>query len=150
MVPLITQEIVSSHKWLDLTEFIDVIAISQGTPGPIGINSATYVGFKVSGVLGSLMATFGVIIPSFAIMLMLGLLFLKYRELPVVKDMLLGIRPTVVALILCAALSVFSSSVTGVVPAVIACVVIAAILMFNVDPILLLVVSGVLGLLVYR
>ncbi len=65
MIPLISREVVSTRGWLDMAEFIDVIAISQGTPGPIAINSATYIGFKVAGVLGSLMATFGVVLPSF-------------------------------------------------------------------------------------
>ncbi|HHW17775.1 MAG TPA: chromate transporter [Firmicutes bacterium] len=150
MIPLITREVVTNRGWLDLTEFIDVLAISQGTPGPIAINSATYVGYKVAGVFGSVMATAGVVLPSFVIMLVLGLLFLKYREVPFVKDMLSGIRPVVVALILSAALSVLSSSVTGIVPAVVSAAVVVAVLAFNVDPILLLVVSGVLGFFMYR
>jgi len=150
MIPLITREIVRVHKWLDITEFIDVIAISQGTPGPIAINSATYVGFKVCGIAGSAMATTGVVLPSFIIMMILGRLFLKYREMPVVKDMLSGIRPVVVALIFAAALSVFSSSVTGILPGVVAVAVIIGILVFDIDPILLLALSGVLGFFVYR
>lgn len=149
MIPLISREVVSTRGWLDMVEFIDVIAISQGTPGPIAINSATYVGFKVAGVLGSIMATFGVVLPSFIIMMILGRLFLKYKEVPVVRDMLSGIRPIVAALILSAALSVFPTSVTGVVPAIISAAVIVAILVFNIDPILLLVLSGVLGLVMY-
>jgi chromate transporter len=74
---------------------------------------------------------------------------LKYKEVPVVRDMLSGIRPIVAALILSAALSVFPTSVTGVVPAIISAAVIVAILVFNIDPILLLVLSGVLGLVMY-
>ena len=75
---------------------------------------------------------------------------LKYKEVPVFKDMLSGIRPVVVALILCAALSVFSTSVTGVVPAIVAAAAIVAILAFDVDPVLLLVISGAAGLVMYR
>ncbi len=82
-------------------------------------------------------------------MMILGRLFLKYKEVPVVRDMLSGIRPIVAALILSAALSVFPTSVTGVVPAIISAAVIAAILVFNIDPILLLVLSGVMGLVMY-
>ena len=138
MIPLICGEVVNVRGWLDMAEFVDVIAISQGTPGPIAINSATYVGFKVAGVPGSAVATLGVVLPPFIIMMILGRLFLKYKEVPVVKDMLSGIRPVVVALILCAALSVFSTSVTGVVPAIVAAAAIVAILAFDVDPVLLL------------
>lgn len=149
MIPLISREVVSTRGWLDMAEFVDVIAISQGTPGPIAINSATYVGFKVAGILGSLTATFGVILPSFIIMMILGRLFLKYNEVPFVQDMLAGIRPVVAALILSAALSVFPTSVTGMVPGIVAVAVIAAILVFDIDPILLLVISGVAGLVLY-
>lgn len=150
MIPLICGEVVNVRGWLDMAEFVDVIAISQGTPGPIAINSATYVGFKVAGVPGSAVATLGVVLPPFIIMMILGRLFLKYKEVPVVKDMLSGIRPVVVALILCAALSVFSTSVTGVVPAIVAAAAIVAILAFDVDPVLLLVISGAAGLVMYR
>lgn len=150
MIPLITREIVQVRKWLDMPEFIDVIAISQGTPGPIAINSATYVGFKVGGVLGSTMATLGVVMPSFMIMMILGRLFLKYKEVSFVKNMLSGIRPVVVALIFAAALSVFSTSVTGIIPGLVALAVIVAIIVFDVDPILLLALSGVLGFFMYR
>jgi chromate transporter len=150
MIPLISNEVVDVRGWLDMAEFVDVIAISQGTPGPIAINSATYVGFKVAGVVGSAVATFGVVLPPFIIMMILGRLFLRYKEVPVVQDMLTGIRPVVVALILSAALSVFSTSVTGVVPAIVAAAVVVAILVFEIDPILLLVLSGALGLVLYR
>lgn len=150
MIPLISQEVVTYRGWLEMEEFIDVIAISQGTPGPIAINSATFVGFKVAGVIGSITATLGVVLPSFVIMMVLGRLFLRYKEVPVVKHMLSGIRPVVVALILAAAFSVLPNSITGIIPAIVAAVVIIAIVVFDVDPILLLVLSGVMGFFAYR
>ncbi|HOL12662.1 MAG TPA: chromate transporter [Bacillota bacterium] len=150
MIPLISEEVVTYRGWLEMEEFIDVIAISQGTPGPIAINSATFVGFKVAGVIGSITATLGVVLPSFVIMMVLGRLFLRYKEVPVVKHMLSGIRPVVVALILAAAFSVLPNSITGIVPAIVAAVVIIAIVVFDVDPILLLVLSGVMGFFAYR
>lgn len=150
MIPLISQEVVTYRGWLEIEEFIDVIAISQGTPGPIAINSATFVGFKVAGVIGSITATLGVVLPSFVIMMVLGRLFLRYKEVPVVKHMLSGIRPVVVALILAAAFSVLPNSITGIIPAIVAAVVIIAIVVFDVDPILLLVLSGVMGFFAYR
>jgi chromate transporter len=150
MIPLISEEVVTNRGWLAMEEFIDVIAISQGTPGPIAINSATFVGFKVAGVIGSMTATFGVVLPSFIIMMVLGRLFLRYKEVPLVKYMLSGIRPVVVALILSAALSVLPNSITGLVPGIISAAVIVGILVFNIDPILLLVSAGVLGFFMYR
>lgn len=149
MIPLISREIVQAKAWLSMDEFIDVIALSQATPGPIAINSATYVGYKVMGVWGSVAATVGVVFPSFLIMMGLGYLFLKYRDVGFVKDIFKGIRPVVVALILSAAISVASTSLTGAVPVVIACLVIGAIVGLNIDPVLLLLGSGILGYFLY-
>ncbi|NPV70507.1 MAG: chromate transporter [Firmicutes bacterium] len=149
MIPLISREIVETRGWLSMPEFIDVIAISQGTPGPIAINAATYVGYKVGGVAGSALATAGVVFPSFIILIILGMLFLRFREVGFVKDMFSGIRPTVVALIAAAAFSVASTSVTGVVPAIVSGAVIIGILKFRLDPVLLLIASGVMGFFLY-
>lgn len=149
MIPLISREIVENRAWLSMSEFIDVISLSQATPGPVGINSATYVGYKVAGFWGSVCATTGVIVPSFAIMVGLGHLFFKYRDVGLVKNVFRGIRPAVVALILAAAVSVASSSVTGAVPAIVAAAVVIAILAFNMDPVLLLLACGALGYVLY-
>lgn len=149
MIPLISEEIVDTRAWLSMSEFIDVISLSQATPGPIGINSATYVGYKVAGFWGSVAATVGVVAPSLIIMIGLGYLFYRYRDVGFVKDIFKGIRPVVVALVLSAAASVASSTLTGVVPALVAAGVIVAILRFNVDPVLLLLVCGALGYFLY-
>lgn len=150
MIPLISREVVESRGWLSMPEFIDVIALSQATPGPVGINSATYVGYKIGGFWGSVAATTGVVVPSFIIMVILGHLFFRFSDVGFVKDMFRGIRPVVVALILAAAISVMSTSVTGVIPALVAGAVIAGILALNIDPVLLLLASGVLGYFLYR
>ncbi len=149
MIPLISREIVEARAWLSMPEFIDVIALSQATPGPVGINSATYVGYKVGGFWGSVSATTGVVVPSFLIMMGLGYLFFRYRDVGFVKDIFRGIRPAVVALILAAAISVMSSSLTGVVPVVVAVAVVVAILGLNIDPVLLLLACGILGYFMY-
>ena len=149
MIPLISEEIVESRAWLSMPEFVDVISLSQATPGPIGINAATYVGYKVAGFWGSVCATVGVVVPSFIIMMALGCLFYKYRDVGFVKDILKGVRPVVVALVLTAAVTVASTSLTGVIPVVVAAGVIVAILGFNVDPVLLFLACGVLGYFLY-
>ncbi|MGI6632897.1 MAG: chromate transporter [Bacillota bacterium] len=149
MIPLISREVVEVKQWLSMQEFIDVIALSQATPGPIAINSATYVGYRVTGFAGSVAATLGVVTPSFLIMLALGFLFFRYREMPLVKDIFKGIRPVVVALIMAAAVSVVPSTLTGIVPGVVAVLSIVAILGFNIDPILVLLAAGAVGLVLY-
>lgn len=76
---MIEKEVVDINHWISQKEFIDIVAISQSTPGPISINSATYIGYKTGGVLGSVMATFGVVLPSFVIMLIICKFFLKFK-----------------------------------------------------------------------
>lgn len=149
MIPLISNEVVNAKQWLSMQEFIDVIALSQATPGPIAINSATYVGYKVTGFWGSVAATLGVVTPSVVVMLILGSLFFRYREMPFVKDIFKGIRPVVVVLIVSAALSVVPSTLTGIVQGVVAALSIVAIIGFNVDPIVVLLAAGALGLALY-
>ncbi|NPV55001.1 MAG: chromate transporter [Firmicutes bacterium] len=150
MIPLIQREIVTNHKWLSLPQFIDVIAISQATPGPIAINSATFVGYKIAGFWGSVSATVGVVLPPFIIMFILTRLFLKYRNLSSTQAAFGGIRPAVVALIVAAAVSIFSSSITDFPGAVIALVVFIATVFTKINPIVLLLLSGISGVFIYH
>lgn len=150
MIPLISREVVERHAWLTMAEFIDLIAISQGTPGPIAINAATFIGYKMGGLAGSAVATLAVVAPSFIIMSILTFAFLKWRNLDTVKRMFSGIRPVVVALILSAALSVFRESVTGLFPGLVAAAVMVLVAFLKVDPILLLAITGFMGAVVYR
>lgn len=98
-LPLIEEQVVLAHNWLSMNEFMDVLTISQMTPGPIALNAATFVGNKMGGVLGALCATIGVIIPSFIIVLCLAFLYYKYRNLNFMHTILKGLRVGVVALI---------------------------------------------------
>ncbi len=150
MIPLIEREIISRHHWLTMPQFIDVVAISQATPGPIAVNSATFVGYKVGGVVGSVLATAGVVLPSTVIILLLAWLFYRYKTLSIVADIFAGVRPAVVALILMAGISVLSSSVVDVKTAVIAVGSLGVLLFTKIDPILVLVGSAALGIILFR
>ncbi|HHW27230.1 MAG TPA: chromate transporter [Firmicutes bacterium] len=150
VISLISREVVEARNWLAMTEFLDVIAISQGTPGPIAINAATYVGYRMAGFWGSLAATLGVIMFPVIIMLLLGALFSRYKEVRIVKDILAGIRPVVVALIASAAASVVGTTVTGIIPAVVAVAVLVGTTLFKIDPVLLLSLAGIMGWFMYR
>ena len=100
MLSMIQGEVVTRYGWVSSQEFTDIVAISQMTPGPIGINAATYVGFTSTGsVWGSVIATFAVVLPSFILMLTISKFFLKYQKHPVVESIFNGLRPAVVALI---------------------------------------------------
>ncbi len=106
-LPLIQQQVIENNHWLSSTEFIDIITISQMTPGPIAINASTFVGAKVAGLPGSIIATIGCVTPSCIIVLLLARLYYKYRNLSIVQGMIIGLRPAVVALIGSAGLSIF-------------------------------------------
>ena len=114
MLSLIQNEVVTVHNWIDDTTFTDIVAISQMTPGPIGINSATYVGYEVLSntgaselmcVLGSCTATFAVVLPSFIIVLMLCKVYEKWRDHYLFKGVMSGLKPATLGLVGTAALS---------------------------------------------
>ena len=104
-MPLIQAQVIDEHGWLTMQQFIDIFTISQMTPGPIGINAATFVGTKVAGLPGAVCATVGFVFPSVIIVLILAHLFFKYGDIGPVRGILNGLRPAVVALICSAGLS---------------------------------------------
>ena len=109
-MPLIQAQVVDKYHWLTLTEFADIITISQMTPGPVAINSATFVGMRIGGIGGALVATLGCILPSCAIVLTLSWIYFKYRSVSVVQGILAGLRPTIVALIASAGVTILLMS----------------------------------------
>lgn len=107
-MPLIQSQVVDQYHWLSQSEFVDVISISQMTPGPIAINSATFVGQRVAGLPGALVATLGCILPACVIVLAIARFYYKHREMTLVQGVLDGLRPAVVALIASAGVSILS------------------------------------------
>lgn len=115
MISMIQGEVVSRYHWLTMGQFTDIVAVSQMTPGPIGINSATYVGYSsvmrafpdaghLWGILGSMIATTAVVLPSLVLMIVISRFFMKYRQHPAVESTFQGLRPAVVGLLAAAAL----------------------------------------------
>ena len=100
MIPLIQREVVEEKKWINESELMDMIAIAESTPGPIAINSATFVGHHVGGFRGAFCATLGVILPSFAIIAAISYVLQQFERLRAVKYAFMGIRAGVLALIL--------------------------------------------------
>lgn len=109
-VPLIQSQVVDLYHWMDKTEFVDIITISQMTPGPVAINCATFVGIRVGGIPGALVATLGCVLPSCVIVLILAWIYKKYRNLPIIQGILGGLRPAIVALIASAGVSILQTS----------------------------------------
>ena len=104
-MPLIQHQVVDLHPWLTMTQFADVIAIAEMTPGPIALNAATFVGIQVAGLPGALVATAGSVLPSCVIVLLLAFLYYKFKGFSVIQGILAGVRPAVVAMIASAGVS---------------------------------------------
>lgn len=167
MISMIQAEVVSNHGWMTNGEFTDIVAISQSTPGPIGINSATYVGYtsvvnagysSLWGALGSLIATFAVVLPSLILMLAISRFFMKYKNHPAVEDTFMGLRPAVVGLLVAAALLLMNAenfSAPGENPwqffISVGLFLFAFIgqMVYKMNPVLLLVLCGISGLLLF-
>ena len=140
-------------------EFTDIVAISQMTPGPIGINAATYVGFTSTGsVWGSIIATFAVVLPSFILMLTISKFFLKYQKHPIVESIFDGLRPAVVGLLASAALVLMNAENFGsptedtysfVISIIIFLIAFIGTRKYKANPILMIIACGIAGLLLY-
>ena len=153
-MPLIQEQVVSMHNWLSMAEFTDLITISQMTPGPIAINSATFVGIKIAGIPGALVSTAGCILPSCIIVLMIAKLYMKYRGMHMLQGILNSLRPAVVAMIASAGISVLITalwgsaeliSLAGINWVLAAIFVLCVVLLrkFRMNPILVMVLAGV-------
>lgn len=112
-IPLIQSQVVERYGWLTLSEFTDLITIAEMTPGPIIVNSATFVGMKITGIAGALITTAGSIFPSLFIVSLLAYLYYRYKNMSVMKSILSSLRPAIVALIASAGLSILINLVFG-------------------------------------
>lgn len=154
-LPLIQEEIVTNHQWLTQQEFTDLITISQMTPGPIAINSATFVGNQIAGVPGGLIATFGSVLPSIILVTILAYIYMKYRNLDSLQYVLKALRPAVVAMIATAGMSILVTSFWGDQVMGIETIKLTAVLIFvicfvllkktRLDPVVVMILAGVLN-----
>ena len=173
MLSLIQAQVVVSHPWLTESAFTDIVAISQMTPGPVGINCATYVGYEVIhqagashllGILGSLTATLAVILPSFLIVLTIVRFYTKFKDNKIFEGVMSWLRPAVVGLIGAAALilmfkvdrslqavdiSIVKENFSDWISWVLFAAAVIASLFFKIGPIPILIAGGLLGLLIY-
>ncbi len=150
MLSLIQHEVVESHGWLTSAEFTDLVAISQMTPGPIGINTATFVGYTAGGILGSAVATIALVLPSFAIMLTICKLFERFRANSYIEAAFRALRLVVVGLIASAALMLLTpDNFVDYTSVIILVVAFFATWKFKLNPILTIIAAGVFGVFFY-
>ena len=112
-LPLIRHQVVEANGWLQLSELTDLITISQMTPGPIAVNSATFVGLKVAGIPGAVICTLGCVLPSCILVSLIAKLYLKYRSMDLLQGVLKGLRPAVVAMIASAGILILMTAFWG-------------------------------------
>ena len=146
MIPLIQKEVVERRGWVKEEEFLDYLAISQSAPGILAINISIFIGEKLKGVKGSVIAALGSALPSFIMILLIALFFQGYRDNEVVNKIFMGIRPAVVALIAVPFLTLSKSAITNRYTAIIPVIAIVLIAFLGVSPIWLILSGALLGI----
>lgn len=154
MISLLSRELVEKRKYIDDDEFMDVVAIAESTPGPIAINMATYIGYKRLGILGSLFATLGLVIPSFVILYVISLFFDSFMSYDIVRRAFKGIQVAVVYLILSAGIRMLKKMKKSPLPillcsSVILAMITLSILSISFSSILYILIGGAIGLTAY-
>ena len=158
-MPLIQNQVVDIHHWLTMTEFADIMTIAEMTPGPIAINSATFVGIQVGGILGAVIATLGCVFPSSIIVMVLANIYYRFRKLDMVQGVLGGLRPAVIAMIASAGISLFQMAIceTGLNQSLeidffavgIFMIAFLTLRIKKINPIYAMVACGVIGMVIY-
>ncbi len=155
-LPLIQEQVVQKHAWLSMGEFVDLITIAEMTPGPIAINSATFVGTRIAGIGGAVVATIGVIIPSLIIVFSLAYVYYRFQELNQLQGVLSALRPVVVALIASAGVSIMTLAFwengvenTDFVSVAIAGIAFFVLRKFKTSPIIVMISTGLIGIIIH-
>lgn len=154
MIHLLERQFVARRKWLDREEFLDMVAVAESTPGPVAVNSATYIGYKVDGVIGALSATVAVCLPSFVIIYLISLFLDQFLTLTYVAYAFKGIQACVVYLILSAAWKLWISMEknwmnVSILTAVGIAMISFSVFAVDVSSILYIIICGVIGIAVY-
>ena len=154
MIALIEEECITKKKWIENDEFLNCIALAESTPGPIAINSATYIGYKVAGFLGSLFATLGVVLPSFIIIFIISLFLNNLLEITVIANAFKGIKVGVSILIIAAGIKLFIKAEKKPFPLIIIFTTIVVMILIdifsiNFSSIFLILIGAVVGLTTY-
>lgn len=147
MIPFMQREIIEKHQWLSSSEFVDIIGISQLTPGPVSVNSATFVGYKVGGVVGSIFATLGITVISFILVSIASKAIDKFKESKYLKAALLGMRPVLIALIINAFISLAKDAYVDVKSIIVTLIVGGCLFSKKIHPIVIIVLAGLLGII---
>lgn len=150
MIPLIQREIAENHKWITNDDILDIIAISESTPGPISVNSATFVGYKVAGVLGAAFSTFGLVLPSYIIITIVAFFLDKFSHLQAVEFAFNGIRAGVLVLIIKALISMYKQCPKNIVAYIVMALAFMGAAILDINALIVLVCCAIIGLVTYN
>jgi chromate transporter len=149
MIPLMEAEVINVHGWLNAAEFLDIIAVAEMTPGPISINAATFIGYRMAGVTGSLITTLGVITPSLILLLLLSKLLFRLIQNPAAENFIKGLRSALIALILLAAYNLGQAALIDIPTAAILILLLVASLFRQLSPLYFIAAGALLGLIFF-
>ena len=154
MIALLESELVEKKKWIEKDEFVDMIAIAESTPGPIAVNASTYVGYKIAGFMGSLLATIGVCLPSFIIIFLIFLFFEKFVALKYVAYAFKGIQVCVTFLIFLAGIKLFKNMKKNIFNFILLFITMVLVIVFNLfkvsfSTIYFILISALIGIFIY-
>ncbi|CAM3602408.1 chromate transporter [Erysipelothrix urinaevulpis] len=150
-MPLIQEQVVQNHGWLSLAQFTDLVTISEMTPGPIALNAASFVGLQVAGFPGAIVATIGNVLPSFIIVSILAYVYYRFSTIKVISGVITGLRPTVVALIATAGLTIVRNALGGsqlLFNGILLLLALFLVRNYKKDPIFVIVLTGMCGIIV--
>ena len=146
MIPLIQKEIAEKRKWVTEKDILDIIAIAESTPGPISVNTATFVGYKLVGIIGAILSTLGLILPSFAIIILISLVLQEFESLKVVQYAFWGVRAGILALIIKAFCTMYKACPKNIISYIIMIIAFLAVAIFNINALIVIIICAFIGL----
>lgn len=144
MIPIIQKEVVDKNKWIGEQDFLDILAISQSAPGILAVNISIFLGYRLRGIKGSIVATLGSALPSFLIILLIAMFFTGYQDNPTIISIFKGIRPVVVALIAVPMINMAKKAKLNIYTGALAAITALLIIFLKVSPVYILLVVGVI------
>jgi chromate transporter len=149
MIPIMEQEVVEKKKWVNEEDIVSILAISESTPGPLAVNAATYIGYNIRGVLGSICATLSVVLPSFIIISIISLFFIEFKQNKIIEFMFNGIRCAVGVLVINAGIKMSKKTKVSVFNMILLFIALFLSVLTSIDIIFIILGSAIIGLIYY-
>lgn len=150
MIPLIEEEVVNKNHWIEKEDFMDLLVISQSLPGALAINCSTFIGYKLGGILGGIIAMLGVTLPSFIIILIIATFFMQFRDNYYVNIAFKGINAAVPMLVLAGVTSLLKGLKKNLQSVIIIVVALVALQVFDIHPVIVIISSALYGIIFFR